>query len=100
MNLGVVLGGKSGSVNLTLTFLAILVLATVYAAPEAPVTPLAHQSDVLAKPLFVRIKAVSLFEIDLTWRNRSQNEDGLQIERSKDKIHFQQIAQVLAGTTI
>src|SRR6202012_2236680 len=98
MNLGKSPGGGCGSVKYVVTFLTLFVLTIVYAASE---TPLAHRrTDVPAKPILTRIQPVSLFEIDLTWRDKSQNEDGFQIERSSDKIHFQQIAQVLPGTTI
>jgi titin len=54
----------------------------------------------LPKPALVKVSAVSLFEIDLTWRDRSTNEDGFQIERSSDNRSFRQIAQVLPNTTV
>jgi titin len=41
-----------------------------------------------------------MFEIDLTWRDRSTTEVGFQIERSTDDRNFRQIAQVLPNTTI
>src|SRR6185312_14071728 len=53
-----------------------------------------------AKPNFARLKSVSPFEIDLTWRDRSGNEDGFQIERSTNRTDFRKIAQVLPGTTV
>ncbi len=52
------------------------------------------------KPALAKVSAVSLIEIDLTWRDRSTNEDGFQIERSTDNLNFRQIAQVLPNTTI
>jgi hypothetical protein len=61
---------------------------------------LAGDKALPGKPILARVTAVSLFEIDLTWRDKSSNEDGFQIERSTDKINFRQIAQVLPGTTV
>lgn len=51
------------------------------------------------KPALANVSAVSLFEIDLRWRDRSTNEDGFQIERSTDNRSFRQVAQVLPNTT-
>lgn len=53
-----------------------------------------------ARPALAKVSAVSLFEIDLAWRDRSTNEDGFQIERSTDDRSFRQIAQVLPNTTV
>ena len=76
-------------------FLLALFSFSTFAANTA-----AKPSPFPARPNFARIKAVSPFEIDLTWRDRSNNEDGFQIERSTDRVHFRQIAQVLPGTKI
>ena len=81
---------ESGLVALTLAWLALFSLTTLSAAPTAPK---------IAKPNFARVKAVSPFEIDLTWRDRSNTTNGYQIERSIDRTNFRQIAQVLPGTT-
>jgi endonuclease/exonuclease/phosphatase family metal-dependent hydrolase len=43
--------------------------------------------------------AVSGFQIVLSWTDNSSNEDGFEIERSRDGTSFNQIAQVLPNTT-
>ena len=82
---------ESGLAAFATALFALFFLTTLHAAPAA---------SRLAKPDFARVKAVSPFEIDLTWRDHSNNEDGFQIERSTDRTNFRQIAQVLPGTTV
>jgi hypothetical protein len=85
------------------SFLGTVVFACVatFARAELASNPQPLRDHSLpAKPIFTKVAATSLFEIDLTWRDKSTNEDGFQIERSTDKINFHQIAQVLPGTTI
>jgi hypothetical protein len=80
-----------------LSTIASIILLALFSLTNLTAAPAASR---LAKPDFARVKAVSPFEIDLTWRDHSDNEDGFQIERSTDRTNFRQIAQVLPGTTI
>src|SRR3569833_870298 len=82
---------ESGLVALSFALLALFSLTTLSAAPAVPQ---------VTKPNFARVKAVSPFEIDLTWRDRSHTTNGYQNERSTDRTSFRQIAQVLPGTTV
>jgi large repetitive protein len=77
--------------------IASIIFLALFSFTNLPAAPAGSR---LAKPDFARVKAVSPFEIDLTWRDHSDHEDGFQIERSTDRTHFRQIAQVLPGTTI
>jgi hypothetical protein len=80
--------------HFVLTAIAVFILGAV-ANPST-----ASAAVLPAKPAFARVVPVSMFEIDLNWRDKSTNEDGFQIERSTDRVHFQQIAQVLPNTKI
>jgi hypothetical protein len=82
---------ESGLATFALVLLALFFLNTLTAAPAAPR---------LAKPNFARVKTVSPFELDLIWRDRSNDADGYRIERSTNHTNFRQIAQVLPGTTV
>ena len=42
--------------------------------------------------------AVSSEQIDLTWQDNSDNEDGFKIERSLDGVSFEEIATIVANT--
>ena len=69
--------------------LAVFCLQTLAAAAALP-----------QKPNFASVSAISPFEIDLNWRDRANDANGFQIERSTgDRTNFRQIAQVLPGTT-
>lgn len=52
-----------------------------------------------ASPRQLKALASSPFQINLSWSDQSNNEEGFKIERSTDGKKFEQIAQVLPGTT-
>jgi alpha-tubulin suppressor-like RCC1 family protein/predicted phage tail protein len=101
-----VIGNRRHSILTTFMFrlsiITALILATTFSrgGPTTSAGELRRDPTLLAKPVFSKVSAASLFEIDLSWRDNSSNEDGFQIERSRDKVHFQQLAQVLPGTTV
>jgi fibronectin type 3 domain-containing protein len=61
--------------------------AQVSAIPRVPVTPPAAPTNLVAK-------AVSASQINLTWADNSDNEDGFKIEQSTNNRSFTQIATV------
>lgn len=64
--------------------------------PKPPKDPV----GVPAVPTGLTAEAVSLFQINLSWTDKSTNELGFKIERSLDGKNFTQIAQVLPNTTV
>ncbi|MGD0650215.1 MAG: fibronectin type III domain-containing protein [Verrucomicrobiia bacterium] len=53
-----------------------------------------------AAPSGLTAIAMSASEIDLSWTDNANNDDGFKIERSADGTNFTQIAQVLPNTTV
>lgn len=70
----------------------MLALATVSAM-------VAEAAPKLKSPGNLRTVSLTPFEIQLTWSDKSSNEDGFKIERARIGGKFEQIAQVLPGTT-
>jgi beta-glucanase (GH16 family) len=53
--------------------------------------------QVIAAPTGLTATAQSLSQINLTWTDNSDNEDGFKVERSTDNVNFSQIGSVAAG---
>jgi hypothetical protein len=52
-----------------------------------------------SEPTNLKAAAASLSQIDLSWTDTSNNEDGFKIEQSTDGVNFTQVATVAAGVT-
>jgi hypothetical protein len=51
-------------------------------------------------PSQLKATAISSSQIDLSWKDNSNNETGFKIEQSVDGVNFNQIAEVSANTTL
>ena len=62
--------------------------------------PLAVSAQAIpSAPSNLTASAASPFQINLSWSDTSNNEDGFKVERSLDETNFTQIAQVMSNTT-